>query len=335
MSLRSKRPDHKKDDDKHHKKDDDKHHKKDDKYEKKCYVDDCLADKVRDYWIHRGFKDTAVLLYPSVNQGVAVLTHTHGDGHLLHYNGRPSKSPLSNNALYSFECIGYKCKDKVYLNLYEIMIPDFPGEVEKHHKKDDDKHHKKDDDKHHKKDDKHRCKKDDKHRGKKDDKDWTDDERKKKDDKDWKNKDWKKVQPSTSQIYVEELEQGGIVRDGDHYHWKGTSLNLGESAIHAIHHSDSAHPLHPLKFSKITIDALLKTLKVVEKRAKHHKKDDKHDKKDDDSDSDDDHDRNSDKDDHDNDTDDHDRHSDKDDHTDSRDSNGHSKRQCNKCGTRH
>lgn len=51
-----------------------------------------------------------------------------GDGRLLSINGLVSKSALSNNALYTFECASNK-DDSVtkYLNLYEIMVPDIPG----------------------------------------------------------------------------------------------------------------------------------------------------------------------------------------------------------------
>jgi hypothetical protein len=41
---------------------------------------------------------------------------------LMSINGLPSRSPLANNALYSFEC-----SKGVYLNLYEIMLVDIPG----------------------------------------------------------------------------------------------------------------------------------------------------------------------------------------------------------------
>jgi hypothetical protein len=72
------------------------------------------------------FPDSSILPvigYPSYkNTGVVTLTHTMGDGKLLKINGLTSKSPLSNNALYSTEVSGGR-----YINLYEIMIPDIPG----------------------------------------------------------------------------------------------------------------------------------------------------------------------------------------------------------------
>jgi hypothetical protein len=43
-------------------------------------------------------------------------------GPLLKINGLPSKSPLSNNGLFSTEVRNGK-----YINLYEMMIPDIPG----------------------------------------------------------------------------------------------------------------------------------------------------------------------------------------------------------------
>ena len=89
-----------------------------------CLVDDRFARKVEDIW-KEAFPDASLLPvigFPSNSGGVGTLTHSMGDGMLLSINGLPSKSPLSNNALYSFEC-----SKGHYLNLYEIMIPDIPG----------------------------------------------------------------------------------------------------------------------------------------------------------------------------------------------------------------
>lgn len=90
-----------------------------------CVVNDNLARQVEALW-KQAFSDASLLPQiglPSNSKGVLTLTHTDGSGNLMKINGLPSKSPLANNALYSAEC----SRDK-YLNLYEIMLPDIPGE---------------------------------------------------------------------------------------------------------------------------------------------------------------------------------------------------------------
>lgn len=85
---------------------------------------DDMARRIEQVWKEH-FPDATILPvigYPSNSGGVVTLTHSMGTGHLLHINGLPSKSPLSNNALYSAEISNGR-----YLNLYEIMIPDIPG----------------------------------------------------------------------------------------------------------------------------------------------------------------------------------------------------------------
>jgi hypothetical protein len=62
-----------------------------------------------------------VIGLPSNNNKLAVLTHTMQGPPML-VNGLPVKSPLANNALYSFECENGK-----FLHLYEIMLSDIPG----------------------------------------------------------------------------------------------------------------------------------------------------------------------------------------------------------------
>ena len=89
-----------------------------------CIVDDAVAKAVEAQW-KKAFGDATLLPViglPSNASGVGTLTHTMGDGRLMSINGLPSKSALSNNALYSFEC-----SEGHYLNLYEIMVPDIPG----------------------------------------------------------------------------------------------------------------------------------------------------------------------------------------------------------------
>jgi hypothetical protein len=90
-----------------------------------CFIDDARAQRIVDIWKNYGFSDATLLPvigFPSKAQGVGTLTHTTGDGMLLSINGLVSKSALSNNALQSFEC-----SDGKYINLYEIMISDYPG----------------------------------------------------------------------------------------------------------------------------------------------------------------------------------------------------------------
>jgi hypothetical protein len=87
-----------------------------------CVIDDNRANQLLDVW-QQAFSDAAILVPPSKGNGVVTITHTDGSGNNLKINGLPSKSPLSNNALYSAECTQGK-----YLNLYEIMLPDIPGE---------------------------------------------------------------------------------------------------------------------------------------------------------------------------------------------------------------
>ena len=86
-----------------------------------CLVDDALAERILKLW-QAVFPDAAFIAKPSQGNGVATITHTMGDGVLMKINGLPSKSPLANNALYSFEC-----SEGIYMNLYEIMLPDIPG----------------------------------------------------------------------------------------------------------------------------------------------------------------------------------------------------------------
>lgn len=73
--------------------------------------------------------NAVLLLLASETEGSPVITH----GMLmpqLRINGLLSVSPLSNNALYSWECAeaiaAPNCTDKI-LNLYEVMIPDIPA----------------------------------------------------------------------------------------------------------------------------------------------------------------------------------------------------------------
>lgn len=87
-----------------------------------CLMNDTLANEVQSLW-RKSFPDASLLPVIGLpSNGNGVLTLTHGTGHKMSINGLLSNSPLANNALYSSECI-----NNVYLNLYEIMIPDIPG----------------------------------------------------------------------------------------------------------------------------------------------------------------------------------------------------------------
>jgi len=85
-------------------------------------VNDDQARRIESIW-KDNFKDSFLIFLPSKDHGVATLTHTSGLGIPLKINSLPSNSPLANNALYSFEKTGNKI-----LNLYEILIPDIPGQ---------------------------------------------------------------------------------------------------------------------------------------------------------------------------------------------------------------
>jgi len=70
-----------------------------------------------------------LLINPSDGEGAGVITHLMG-GPDLKINGLKSKSALANYALYSFECAEQASSPGNFtlLNLYEVMIPDIPGE---------------------------------------------------------------------------------------------------------------------------------------------------------------------------------------------------------------
>jgi len=89
-----------------------------------CVFTDEMARDVEALW-KEAFPDATLLPgigLPSQSNGVMTLTHTDGSGNLLKINGLSSRSPLSNNALFSSECSEGK-----FINLYEIMLPDTPG----------------------------------------------------------------------------------------------------------------------------------------------------------------------------------------------------------------
>lgn len=91
-------------------------------------LDDMHALAIVNRW-RQLFPDAAPLPgigMPSQNKGVLTLTHTMTMPGLkappMLINGLPSNSPLANNALYSAEVTNGR-----WLNLYEIMLPEFPG----------------------------------------------------------------------------------------------------------------------------------------------------------------------------------------------------------------
>lgn len=70
---------------------------------------------------------------------------------------------------------------------------------------------------------------------------------------------------STAQIYIDTLEKYGLSVSASHYHWTGAVVYPNEHGIMAIHHY--SNDLSPWEFSKRTIKALLKVMKVIEERA--------------------------------------------------------------------
>jgi hypothetical protein len=99
-------------------------------------MNDTVAKTVESIW-KTAFPSASILPVigmPSTGNGVMTLIHGMdlGDSKipmpLLKINGLISKSALANNALYSVECSGGGGGNpSVYLNLYEIMLPDIPG----------------------------------------------------------------------------------------------------------------------------------------------------------------------------------------------------------------
>lgn len=89
-------------------------------------MNDCLAKEIECIW-KQSFCDAAILPvigYPSCACGVMTLTHSLGKCfQKLSINGLKTKSIIANNAFYSAEV-----SDCKWLNLYQISIPDVPGE---------------------------------------------------------------------------------------------------------------------------------------------------------------------------------------------------------------
>ena len=164
-----------------------------------CGISDTNARKILLQW-QRAFPDTFILPvvgFPSNNGNkYAVYSHTMGDGMLMKANGLDLKSPLANNALYSFECTGGK-----FLHFYEIMLPDIPGT---------------------------------------------------------------NGEPSTVQIYVNELARNGLDVAGLHWHFWGGVGDPEDRGVLAIHHQNVG--LHPTQFTRATIDALKVAMEAIEER---------------------------------------------------------------------
>lgn len=92
-------------------------------------ITDRRAKRVEALWqeAYEGATLLPVIGLPSNANGVGTLTHPAGHPPMK-INNLTSLSPLSNNALYSFEAAKDEEGNLHYLNLYEIMVPDIPSE---------------------------------------------------------------------------------------------------------------------------------------------------------------------------------------------------------------
>jgi hypothetical protein len=73
-------------------------------------------------------------------------------------------------------------------------------------------------------------------------------------------------EPSTDQIYINLLEKYGLDTAGVHFHWTGGWVYPNDHGVTAIHHQNIG--LTPEEFSRRTIKALLKVMKVIDARTK-------------------------------------------------------------------
>lgn len=80
----------------------------------------------------------------------------------------------------------------------------------------------------------------------------------------------KKGEPSTAEIYVKLLQKEGLNVAGVHFHWWGSAMFKPEHGkpidrgVTAVHHQ--AIGMHPIDFSRATIKALKKTLRIIHER---------------------------------------------------------------------
>lgn len=70
---------------------------------------------------------------------------------------------------------------------------------------------------------------------------------------------------STSDYYSHRLAELGLRVQGDHYHWKGSTVFQNDKLINAIHHSSTQHS--PEDFSRLTIQAIMESMDLIEERA--------------------------------------------------------------------
>jgi hypothetical protein len=68
---------------------------------------------------------------------------------------------------------------------------------------------------------------------------------------------------SSTQYYVKNLQTGGVIVDGDHFHWAGTpmSLNGKDYTMYAIHNTNIG--MTPAEFAHHQVDVLVSTLNYI------------------------------------------------------------------------
>ena len=81
---------------------------------------------------------------------------------------------------------------------------------------------------------------------------------------------------STAEYYVKLLNKYGLSVAGVHFHWWGQNVIKGNTLVAAVHHQGI--DISPVEFSKRTIKAILKTMKLIEERTHHGKDKSSHDK---------------------------------------------------------
>lgn len=78
---------------------------------------------------------------------------------------------------------------------------------------------------------------------------------------------------STAELYVKFLNEAGLSVAGVHFHWWGSAMfpndgNRIDRGVTAVHHQSVN--MHPLEFSKATIGAIKKVLKIIGERRNQH-----------------------------------------------------------------
>lgn len=93
-----------------------------------CNITPQLTENVLKIW-KENFPDAKVLVWPSESNPSVTITHTINGSKLPFptmsntINGIEWKNPLTQNALYSFEC----SKEGIWGNFHEIMLDEVPG----------------------------------------------------------------------------------------------------------------------------------------------------------------------------------------------------------------